>query len=131
MKKEEFPTFLNERPAIIFGRDGRQLLIITIGLALAFFSWLRLGIFIHGNMIASDLVKGIIAIIIVLFAGMVAFVKVAARPLEEWAFVWLFYVIIPKVYLYMPAEVGILSEKPDDKQDKSDHVAADDDFEDD
>ena len=32
MQKEEFPTFLNEQPTIIFGRTGRELLIIVCGI---------------------------------------------------------------------------------------------------
>jgi hypothetical protein len=34
----------------------------------------------------------------------VAFVKIASRPLEEWAAIGVFYFLTPKVYLYMPLE---------------------------
>ena len=127
MKKEEFPTFLNERPAIIFGRDGRQLLILGIGLALAYLSWLRLGFFVHGNVIASDIAKGIIAAILIVSAAILAFVKVAARPLEEWAFIWLFYLVTPKVLLYIPAEVGGSDERQKEKPEVKSYDAEDDD----
>jgi hypothetical protein len=114
MKKEEFPTFLNEQPAIIFGRTGRELLVIVVGLGAAYLSWLRLGNF-TGNIIISDVVKGILAVLILIAAGIVTFIKVATRPLEEWAFVWIFYILVPKVYLYTPSEVNILSENQDDQ----------------
>lgn len=108
MKKEEFPTFLNEQPTIIFGRTGRELLVIVIGLAFGYLSWVSLGSFIGGNILLSNIVKGVIVAIIIVGAAVVAFFKVATRPLEEWAFVWLFYSIIPKIYLYVPEEVNVL-----------------------
>jgi hypothetical protein len=40
MKKEEFPTFLNEQPTVVFGRTTRELLIISIGLAGGYLIWL-------------------------------------------------------------------------------------------
>lgn len=128
MKKEEFPTFLNEQPTIVFGRTGRELLVITIGLGLSYFSWLDLGTFIPGSVIASDVVKGLLAAVIMVSCGVVAFVKVATRALEEWAFVWLFYIITPKVYLYAPEEVSVAYEIKAEEQDKAEHVNDDEDF---
>jgi hypothetical protein len=110
MKKEEFPTFLNEKPTIIFGRTGRELVIIMIGLGIAYLFWLRLGNFVHGSVILSDIAKGILAAIVVVIAIIIAFVKVATRQLEEWAFVWLFYTIIPKVYVFLPNEESVTLE---------------------
>jgi hypothetical protein len=130
MKKEEFPTFLNEQPTIIFGRTGRELLVITIGLACGFLTWTGLGTFIGGNVVISDIVKAILVGAIVVCAAIVAFIKVATRPLEEWAFVWLFYAIIPKVYLYIPEEVSMSFETQgaQDVQSKSKTPDDDDDF---
>jgi hypothetical protein len=107
MKKEEFPTFLNEQPTIIFGRTGRELLVIAIGLGLAYFSWLRIGSLVPGSPLATNFIKGLLAAILAVGGVVVAFVKVATRPLEEWAFVWLFYIITPKTYFYMPVEESI------------------------
>jgi len=39
MNKEEFPTFLNEQPKVIFGRTGRELLIIVLGIIGAYTLW--------------------------------------------------------------------------------------------
>ncbi|GCE03478.1 PrgI family mobile element protein [Dictyobacter aurantiacus] len=104
MKKEEFPTFLNQKPAIIFGRTGRELLILAIGLALGYLSWLDISPSLTGSQILTDAIKIIIAAILVAAAAVVAFIKIATRPLEEWALAWIFYSIIPKVFIYMPAE---------------------------
>jgi hypothetical protein len=107
MQKVEFPTFLNEQPTIIFNRTGRELLLMAIGATLAFSSWMDLGNVVHGNIVVVDLVKGLVALIIVVISLLIAFVKVATRPLEEWAMVWLFYVLIPKVYIYIPVEESV------------------------
>jgi hypothetical protein len=107
MKKEEFPTFLNEQPTIIFNRTGRELLLIAIGATLAFSSWVDLGKVLHGNTIVVDVIKGLIAFILVVISLLIAFIKVATRPLEEWAAIWLFYVLIPKVYIYIPVEESV------------------------
>jgi hypothetical protein len=39
VQKEEFPTFLNEQPTIIFGRTGRELLIIVCGIVTGYTTW--------------------------------------------------------------------------------------------
>ena len=104
MKKEEFPTFLNEQPKIIFNRTGRELVLIGVGATLAYSLWIDLGNVVHGNVIVVNLVKGLVALIVVVIALLIAFMKVAKRPLEEWAIVWFFYVLIPKVYIYTPVE---------------------------
>jgi hypothetical protein len=107
VQKEEFPTFLNEQPTIIFNRTGRELLLIAMGATLAFGTWVDLGNVVHGNIIVVNVVKGLVAFIEVAIVLMIAFVKVATRPLEEWAMVWLFYVLIPKVYIYTPVEESV------------------------
>jgi cell division protein FtsW (lipid II flippase) len=107
MKKEEFPTFLNEQPTIIFNRTGRELLLMAVGATVAYSSWIDLGNVVHGNIIVVNLVKGLVALIVVVIALLVAFVKVAQRPLEEWAMVWVLYVITPKVYIYTPVEESV------------------------
>jgi hypothetical protein len=104
MKKEEFPTFLNQRPAIVFGRTGRELIIITIGLSLGYLSWLHISSSLTSNPALTAAIKLIIGAICVAGAAVVAFIKIATRPLEEWALVWVFYLFIPKVFIYMTPE---------------------------
>ena len=111
MKKEEFPTFLNEQPAVIFGRTARELLIIIVGLSTGYLLSQSVGNAIAGSETAGIALKVAIAAIPLTLSVIVAFAKVATRPLEEWGLVWLFYSLIPKVYLYMPFEEDATDEK--------------------
>jgi hypothetical protein len=103
MKKEEFPTFLNEQPTVVFGRTTRELLVILVGLTGAYLVWTNLGFFL-GSDIGALVIKGLFSTVPVIGSLIVAFVKIASRPLEEWAAVGVFYLLTPKVYLYMPLE---------------------------
>ena len=101
-KKEEFPTFLNEQPTIIFGRTGRQLLIMVMGLVGGSGLWSALKDIRPG--IGWMVLTWTLTAIPILISLVVALVPVAERGLEEWFFVWLFYCITPSLYLYIPAE---------------------------
>jgi K+-transporting ATPase A subunit len=116
MKKEEFPTFLNQRPAIVFGRTGRELIIITIGLSLGYLAWLNISSSLTNSPALTAAIKLIIAALLLAVALVVAFIKIATRPLEEWAIVWVFYMVIPKVFIYMPAEEIMVSETQDKEE---------------
>jgi hypothetical protein len=100
VKKEEFPTFLNEQPTIMFGRTGRELLVIAVGLSLAYSGWSSL----DGSDPTSMVLRIAIAILPVAFSAAIAFVSIAGRPLEEWVLVLAMYMAIPKVFLYSPFE---------------------------
>lgn len=105
MKKEEFPTFLNEQPTVVFGRTTRELLVILVGLTGAYLVWTNFGaFFLPGSDIGVLIIKGLLSAVPLIGSLVVAFVKIASRPLEEWAAVGLFYLLTPKVYLYMPLE---------------------------
>lgn len=114
MKREEFPTFLNEQPTIIFGRTARELLIMAIGLSTGYLLWLNLGAVLPGMSIGVTILKGFCALVVVGLSAIVALLYIAGRPLEEWIFVAVFYFLIPKVYIYMPLEDN---EAEDDEQD--------------
>jgi hypothetical protein len=102
MKKEEFPTFLNEQPTVVFGRTTRELLIILIGLTGAYLVWTNMDVFMPGLDFGVAIIKGLLAAVPLIGSIVVAFIKVASRPLEEWATIGAFYFLTPKVYLYMP-----------------------------
>jgi len=104
MKKEEFPTFLNEQPTVVFGRTTRELLVILVGLTGAYLVWTNLGTFLPGSDIGVLFIKGLFSTVPLVGSLIVAFVKIASRPLEEWAAIGVFYFLTPKVYLYMPLE---------------------------
>jgi hypothetical protein len=118
MQKEEFPTFLNEQPAVIFGRTARELLIIIIGLSTGYLLSQYVGNAIAVSATAGIALKVAIAAIPLILSVIMAFAKVATRPLEEWGLVWLFYSLIPKVYLHIPFEEDVTDKKAKDTRTK-------------
>jgi hypothetical protein len=104
-RKEEFPTFLNEQPTIIFGRTGRELLVIVLGIVCGYFVWGALtGIRAD---LGWQLLTWTLSAVPILIALVVALMPVAERPLEEWFFVWLMYIGMPRLYLYKPREEDV------------------------
>jgi hypothetical protein len=129
MQKREFPTFLNEQPTIIFGRTMRELLIILIGLALAYAIWTNLNALLPASNAAVIFCEGVCVIVILAVTLLVAFLKAAARPLEEWAMICLFYYVTPKLFLYMPDSDGISSTGDAEPRDNTNtHTVEDDGF---
>ena len=102
MKKEEFPTFLNEQPTGIFGRTGRELLIIACGLFCGYRVWDKVSSLFPG--VGAGLLAALLVIVVVVSSLVLALLKIGHRHLEEWVFTWLFFVSMPKVYLYKPWE---------------------------
>lgn len=115
MKKEEFPTFLNEQPTIIFGRTGRELLIIVCGIVAAYSAWATVKDSFPG--VGGQILSGFLAAVIVITALVVALTNIGSRPLEEWTVVWLTYVVMPRVYMYQPLEEEIDEDPTDEKND--------------
>ncbi len=115
MKKEEFPTFLNEQPTVIFGRTGRELLIIVCGIVASYTTWGSVNGAIPG--IGGQVFSGFMAALIVLASLVIALTNIASRPLEEWIVVWLTYVVMPRVYMYQPLEEEIDEDPNDEKND--------------
>ncbi len=126
MKKEEFPTFLNEQPTVVFGRTTRELLIIACGLTVAYTLWSNLN-----SLLPSPwgMVVAIISIVITLIASLViAMIPVASRSLEEWIVIWLFYLLEPKLYLFKPLDVeetAASSQFIDDEAQLQQHAGSD------
>lgn len=102
MKKEEFPTFLNEQPTVVFGRTARELLVFVAGVLLGYVVWSSMADLVPGP--AWMVFTGIMTAVPIVISVIVALFPVAQRPLEEWFLVLLFYVAVPKVYLYKPIE---------------------------
>jgi hypothetical protein len=115
VKKEEFPTFLNEQPTVIFGRTGRELLIIVCGIVASYTTWGSVNGSIPG--IGGQVFSGFLAALIVLASLVIALTNIASRPLEEWIVVWLTYVVMPRVYMYQPLEEEIDEDPNDEKND--------------
>lgn len=105
MQKEEIPTFLNEQPKVIFGRTGRELLIIVCGIVGGYSLWGSIqSLFPDAWWSVASI---IIAFIPVIVAFVVALFPVAERPLEEWAMCWFLYITMPRVYIYKPLESDV------------------------
>lgn len=102
MKKEEFPTFLNEQPTVVFGRNMRELMVMLVGIAFSYIVWANISTLIPGADLAILACKILCVIGVLAGTLAVAFIKIASRPLEEWALVGLFYYCTPKIFLYMP-----------------------------
>ncbi len=111
MKKEEFPTFLNEQPTVIFGRTTRELLIIACGCAGSYVIWNNTRVLLPGP---GGIALGVAcAIAPALLSIVIALISIGNRPLEEWFLCWLTYTFMPRIYLYKPLE-----ESMDDFADK-------------
>src|SRR5690242_16011280 len=102
MKKEEFPTFLNEQPTVVFGRTARELLFIACSIVVAWNIW-QVTDSVLGNPGALFL-RITLAVLPAILGIILALVYVGYRPLEEWLFVWLLYAFTPKIFLYKPLE---------------------------
>jgi hypothetical protein len=102
MKKEEFPTFLNQQPKVVFGRTGRELLIIVCGIVSSYTLWGA----IHTLLLIPwwSIVSVLLSILPLFVALIVALIPVAERPLEEWAMCWLLYAWMPRLFLYESQE---------------------------
>lgn len=103
MKKEEFPTFLNEQPTVVFGRTTRELLVIAIGLSCGYLLWQDITGPTALGTIGLNVLRITCGLIPVALAAVMAFVRVSTRPLEEWVVIGLSYLVLPKVYLYIPS----------------------------
>jgi hypothetical protein len=119
MQKEEFPTFLNEQPTVVFGRTSRELMIMAIGITLGYLCWMRLSLILAETSIGIMILKAIISALPMIGSVVIALVSIAGRPLEEWAFAGLFYFLIPKVYIYMPSEE---TEQIEDEEEQDDSL---------
>lgn len=114
MQKEEFPTFLNEQPTIIFGRTGRELLIIVCGIVTGYTTWGSVTHSLPG--VGGQVLGYFLAALLVIASLVLSLTTIGSRPLEEWFVVWLVYVMMPRVYLYQPLQEetdDLISEKND------------------
>ncbi len=127
MKKEEFPTFLNEQPTVVFGRTARELLFIACSIVVAWNVW-QATEGVLGSPGALFL-RITLAALPAIFGIMLALVYVGYRPLEEWLFVWLLYIFTPKIFLYKPLEAAGEHDKDEGRQGRRSSSGAIDDAE--
>ena len=111
VEKVEFPTFLQQQPTIIFGRNARELLVLACGGSAALSLWQANSGLQQAWGVEGLLLSALLSALPVVLALVLAFATIGARPLEEWVFVLLAYAVAPKLYLYLP-----LSEARDSEQ---------------
>ncbi|HLZ63271.1 MAG TPA: hypothetical protein VKR06_40580 [Ktedonosporobacter sp.] len=117
MKKEDFPTFLNEQATVIFGRTVRELLWIVCAIVSSYQTWIFMQGHVPGagGMALGIVLGGVVGIALLV----IALLPVGGRALEEWVAVWLMYAVMPKLYLYKPAEEEIEFDSPASEREKA------------
>jgi len=100
--RHEIPPHLGVEDKAYFGLSVRQVMVLTIGCSGAYGLW-------NQWTDVTMFVRVGVAAVIVLASVVLALVRPAGRGLEEWAFVGVHYVAIPKTTVYRPAEP-----RPDD-----------------
>jgi hypothetical protein len=112
--RRELPTHLHVEDKLIAGLTVRQVLILSVGLSLGYSLWLRLaglpawlphllsqpsqGLIVH---LATGL-RFLFGALPVVLAAACALFRPADRPLEDWAFIALRYLSLPKAAVWRP-----------------------------
>jgi hypothetical protein len=98
VKKVELPTYFETQPTVIFGRTGREIIIILCGIALGYYMWSC----ITSETIAATALRIFLMAIPIVTSVLVSLISIGERPLEEWALILLFYAFTPKFYQHTP-----------------------------
>jgi hypothetical protein len=98
VKKVELPTYFETQPTVIFGRTGREIIIILCGIALGYYLWSSITL----NTIAATALRTLLMAIPIVTSVLIALLPIAERPLEEWALIILLYMFTPKFYQHIP-----------------------------
>jgi len=114
MKKVEFPTFLNEQPAIIFGLTARQILVLICGMLAGYSVWSTTTSML--NQAAWHIGCIGFGCSLFLLSLVVALVDIGAKHLEEWACIWFLYALMPKVAIYRPLFTSLEMPGPSKKE---------------
>jgi hypothetical protein len=114
MKKVEFPTFLNEQPAIIFGLTTRQILVLICGVLAGYSVWSATTPLL--NQVAWHIGCTVLGCSLFLLSLVVAKVSIGAKHLEEWVCIWFLYALMPKIALYRPLSASLEMPGPDRKK---------------
>ncbi|MGD9893044.1 MAG: PrgI family protein [Dehalococcoidia bacterium] len=103
--RHEIPTHLNVEDKVLYGLSVRQVMYLTVGCAAGYAIWnqwpdlalvIRLGL----------------AVACLALAAAIALVRPHGRGLEEWVFVALHYLAVPKVTVWRPREPDRATSRP-------------------
>jgi PrgI family protein len=104
-RRHEIPTHLNVEDRAFYGLSARQITYLTVGSTLSYGLWNQ----------ASDLpfaLRIALAVMCLGIASALALVRPNGRGLEEWAFVALRYVAVPRASVWRPGEPDVTSWRP-------------------
>ncbi len=93
LKPVELPLLLGQQPRILFGMTGRQFLLLTCGLAASVSLWQQFAS--SEQSLSTTILLGCCCAIPTALAGVMAFVTLHTRHLEEWLFVLLAWLLTP------------------------------------
>jgi len=103
--RHEIPTHLNVEDKAFYGLSARQVMYLTVGSALSYGLWNQAPDLPFAGRIA-------LAVICLAVATALALVRPASRSLEEWAFIAVHYVAVPKASVWRPREPDPTSLRP-------------------
>ncbi len=99
-RRHEIPTHLNVEDKAFYGLTARQVMVLIAGASSGYGLWnqwpalpmaLRIGL----------------AVVCIVLAAATAFVRPYGRGLEEWAFVAMHYITLPKASVWRPREIDV------------------------
>lgn len=96
-QRHQIPTHLNVEDKVIWGLSVRQVTYVVLGAASAYALWDQ-----WPHLPTSLRLAQAVAVLVI--AAAFALIRPYGRGLEEWAFVSLHYVAIPKVNVWRPRE---------------------------
>jgi hypothetical protein len=98
LNRHEIPTHLNVEDKAIAGLTMRQLMTVAIGLGLAYGASNQLPLPMPAPAVLGGLIMAAIAI--------VALWRPGGRPMEDWAFVLLRYLAVPRIAVWRVRRIG-------------------------
>lgn len=97
--RHEIPTHLNVEDKAFYGLTARQVMVLIAGASSGYGLW--------NQWPALPMALGIgLVVSCVVLAAAIAFVRPHDRGLEEWAFVALHYVTLPKTSVWRPRDIA-------------------------
>lgn len=107
LERHEIPTHLNVEDRAFYGLSVRQVMYLTSGFAMGYGLYNQWGDALPELRLALAIVCAVVAIIL-------AMVRPWGRGFEDWAFVVLRYLVIPRRAVWSPAESEPERQGPDD-----------------
>lgn len=99
LHRHEIPTHLNVEDRAFYGLSVRQVMYLTGGFSLGYGLWNQWGDALPALRLALALACAIVAVTL-------AIVRPGGRGFEEWAFIVLRYLTIPRRSVWRPSEPG-------------------------